>query len=117
MSFTLIQKPASNGWINELSEEFPILQGVKQEDYTDLYKIYLGDLLDNFQHEESGCIICTLTINAIACADDIALTSHTKEEMQNLVNISPLLTETTQKRSYSSQATSKKEKYERHKSY
>ena len=48
----------------------------------DLYKIYIEDLLDNFHHEESGCKFGNLTINAIACADAIALTSHTKEEMQ-----------------------------------
>ena len=48
----------------------------------DLYKIYIEDLLDNFQHEESGCKFDNLTINAITCADDIALTSHTKKEMQ-----------------------------------
>jgi hypothetical protein len=71
-------------WMNELSEEFPIFQGVKQGGIlsADLYKIYIEDLLDNFQHEESGCKFDNLTINAITCADDIALTSHTKEEMQ-----------------------------------
>jgi hypothetical protein len=71
-------------WMNELSEEFPIFQGVKQGGIlsADLYKIYIEDLLDNFQHEESGCKFGNLTINAITCADDIALTSHTKEEMQ-----------------------------------
>ena len=55
-------------------------------------KIYIEDLLDNFQHEESGCKIGTLTVNAIACADDIALMSHTKEEMQNLVIIVTITT-------------------------
>jgi hypothetical protein len=70
--------------MNELSEEFPIFQGVKQGGIlsADLYKIYIEDLLDNFHHEESGCKFGNLTINAIACADAIALTSHTKEEMQ-----------------------------------
>jgi hypothetical protein len=41
----------------------------------ELYKLYIEDLLKSYEISKIGCRIGTITINAVACADDIALVS------------------------------------------
>jgi hypothetical protein len=62
-------------WKQQTSEIFSIHQGVKQGGLlsAELYKLYIEDLLKTYENSKLGCQIGTLTINAIACADDIAL--------------------------------------------
>jgi hypothetical protein len=59
------------------SEAFSIHQGVKQGGLlsAELYKLYIEDLLKTYENSKLGFHIGTLTINAIACADDTALGS------------------------------------------
>ncbi|CAC5386776.1 unnamed protein product [Mytilus coruscus] len=76
-------------WSTEISEKFPVLQGVKQGELlgADLYKVYIEDLLNTFENTTSGCEIGETLINAVACADDVAIVSENPHELQYLVNI------------------------------
>ena len=76
-------------WTNQISEKFPVLQGVKQGGLlsADLYKIYLEDLLETYEQTSNGCQIGNITVNAVACADDVALLSNNPTELQFLVNL------------------------------
>ncbi|CAG2193476.1 unnamed protein product [Mytilus edulis] len=76
-------------WANDYSEKFPVQQGVKQGGLlsADLYKIYIEDLLHNFENVAQGCTIGETSVNAIACADDVALMSENPAELQLLINI------------------------------
>jgi hypothetical protein len=58
-------------WLEFISSH----QGVKQGGLlsAELYKLYIEDLLKTYENSKLGLHIGTLTINAIACADDIAL--------------------------------------------
>ncbi|XP_063427215.1 uncharacterized protein LOC134710750 [Mytilus trossulus] len=76
-------------WSTEISEKISVLQGVKQGGLlsADLYKIYIEDLLNTFENTTSGCEIGETLINAVACADDVAIVSENPHELQYLVNI------------------------------
>ncbi|CAC5426741.1 unnamed protein product [Mytilus coruscus] len=76
-------------WSTEISEKFPVLQGVKQGGLlsADLYKMYIEDLLNTFESTTSGCEIGETLINAVACADDVAIVSENPHDLQYLVNI------------------------------
>ncbi|CAC5367675.1 unnamed protein product [Mytilus coruscus] len=76
-------------WSTEISEKFPVLQGVKQGGLlsADLYKVYIEDLLNTFENTTSGCEIGETLINAVACADDVAIVSENPHDLQYLVNI------------------------------
>ncbi|VDI43317.1 Hypothetical predicted protein, partial [Mytilus galloprovincialis] len=65
------------------------LQGVKQGGLlsADLYKVYIEDLLSTFENTTSGSEIGETLINAVACADDVAIVSENPHELQYLVNI------------------------------
>ncbi|CAG2225506.1 unnamed protein product [Mytilus edulis] len=76
-------------WSTEISEKFSVLQGVKQGGLlsADLYKVHIEDLLNTFENTTSGCEIGETFINAVACADDVAIVSENPHELQYLVNI------------------------------
>jgi hypothetical protein len=50
-----------------------VQQGVKQGGLlsADLYKLYIEDLLQTFQEMDIGAHIGDITVNAIACADEV----------------------------------------------
>ncbi|CAC5394456.1 unnamed protein product [Mytilus coruscus] len=91
-------------WKNQLSQEFKVYQGVKQGGLlsADLYKlymescligthttssyIYIEDLLSLYENSTLGCKIGNININAVACADDIALLTDNPYDLQILVN-------------------------------
>ncbi|CAC5425417.1 unnamed protein product [Mytilus coruscus] len=75
-------------WKNQLSQEFKVYQGVKQGGLlsADLYKLYIEDLLSLYENSTLGCKIGNININAVACADDIALLSDNPYDLQILVN-------------------------------
>jgi hypothetical protein len=62
-------------WKQQTSEIFSSHQGVKQGGLlsAELYKLYIEDLLKTYENSKLGCHIGTLTINAITCANGIAL--------------------------------------------
>ena len=75
-------------WGDYISDEINVQQGVKQGGLlsTDLYKLYIEDLLHTFQEMDYGAQIGDITVNAIACADDIALIAEDKSDLQILLN-------------------------------
>ncbi|MEW8547744.1 MAG: reverse transcriptase family protein, partial [Candidatus Thiodiazotropha sp.] len=75
-------------WMDQKSSEFEIYQGVKQGGLlsADLYKVYVNDLLGMFTESELGIRIGSLTLNAVACADDIALFADDPADLQILLN-------------------------------
>ncbi|CAC5376574.1 unnamed protein product [Mytilus coruscus] len=75
-------------WKNQLSQEFKVYQGVKQGGLlsADLYKLYIEDLLSLYENSTLGCKIGNININAVACADDIALLCDNPYDLQILVN-------------------------------
>jgi hypothetical protein len=64
-------------WKQQVSDSFDCQQGVKQGGLlsAELYKLYIEDLLKSYENSKIGCRIGTITINAVACADDIAFSS------------------------------------------
>jgi hypothetical protein len=55
-----------------------------------LYKLYIEDLLKSYENSKIGYRIGTITINTVACADDIALqnvVSDNPHDLQILVNL------------------------------
>ena len=75
-------------WKNQLSKEFKVHQGVKQGGLlsADLYKLYIEDLLSLYETSNQGCMIGHININAVACADDIAVLSDNPYDLQILIN-------------------------------
>ena len=75
-------------WKQQVSDSFDCQQGVKQGGLlsAELYKLYIEDLLKSYEKSKIGCRIGTITINAVACADDIALVSDNSHDLQILVN-------------------------------
>ncbi|VDI79865.1 Hypothetical predicted protein [Mytilus galloprovincialis] len=75
-------------WKNQLSKEFKVHQGVKQGGLlsADLYKLYIEDLLSLYETSNQGCKIGHININAVACADDIAVLSDNPYDLQILIN-------------------------------
>ena len=75
-------------WKQQTSETFSSHQGVKQGGLlsAELYKLYIEDLLKTYENSKLGCHIGTLTINAIACADDITLVCDNPYDLQVHVN-------------------------------
>ncbi|CAC5411213.1 unnamed protein product [Mytilus coruscus] len=55
-------------WSTEISAKCPVLQAVKQGGLlsTDLYKVYIEDLLNTLENTSSGCEIGETLINAVA---------------------------------------------------
>jgi len=83
MNFTKTQRHVSNGK-KQTSETFSSHEGVKQGGLlsAELYKLYIEDLLKTYENSKLGCHIGTLTINAIACANDIALVCGNPYDLQ-----------------------------------
>ena len=75
-------------WMDNKSSEFEIFQGVKQGGLlsADLYKVYVNDLLKMLKDSDLGIKIGPLTLNAVACADDIALFADNPVALQILLN-------------------------------
>ena len=75
-------------WKQQTSETFSSHQGVKQGGLLSakLYKLYIEDLLKSYENSKLGFHIGTLTINAIACADDIALVCDNPYDLQIHIN-------------------------------
>jgi hypothetical protein len=75
-------------WNNQISQEFHSSQGVKQGGLlsADFYKLYLEDLLNTLYQSKIGCTIGSINVNAVACADDVALTSEIPYDLQILLN-------------------------------
>ena len=77
---------------NQISQEFYSSQGVKQGALlsADLYKLYLEDMLNTLSLYKIGCTIGSINVNAVACADDVALISDTPYDLQILLNTAVL---------------------------
>ncbi len=76
-------------WKGEVSEPFPILQGVRQGAVlsSDLYKRFNNPLLESLKNSGWGGHIGTTSLPAPTCADDVALCSNDPLEMQALIDI------------------------------
>ena len=77
---------------NQISQEFYSSQGVKQSGLlsADLYKLYLEDMLNTLSLSKIGCTIGSINVNAVACADDVALISDNPYDLQILLNTAVL---------------------------
>lgn len=75
-------------WNDHISQEFYSSQGVKQGGLlsADLYKLYLEDLLNTLSQSKIGCTNGSINVNAVACADDVALTCENPCDLQILLN-------------------------------
>ena len=76
-------------WIGELSDSFKIRQGVRQGGIlsTLFYKIYLNPCLMELEHNRLGLCIGTSYCGCPACADDVALLTRCKNELQLMANV------------------------------
>ena len=76
-------------WIGELSDRFKIRQGVRQGGIlsTLFYKIYLNPCLMELEHNRLGLCIGTSYCGCQACADDVALLTRCKNELQLMANV------------------------------
>jgi hypothetical protein len=74
-------------WNNDISEEFTMYQGVKQEGLLSahIYKVYIEELLDLFENTEKGCKLGNINVNSVACADDIAFINDNRYNLQLLL--------------------------------
>ena len=77
-------------WNNDISEEFTMYQGVKQEGLLSahIYKVYIEELLHLFENTEKGCKLGNINVNSVTCADDIAFISDNRYDLQLLLNYS-----------------------------
>ncbi len=75
-------------WEGENSKPYYIKQGVRQGGIlsTDLYKMYLDQLLQRLQSTDLGMKIGSTHIAATACADDLILMSPSKHAIQILLD-------------------------------
>ena len=75
-------------WLGELSESFPVLQGVRQGEIlsTYLYKIFVEDLLLELENAAIGFHLGNIYVGTPTCADDIAFTKTNKYNLQVMLN-------------------------------
>ncbi len=75
-------------WEGESSKPYHIKQGVRQGGIlsTDLYKLFLDQLLHRLQSTDLGMKIGPTHIAATACADDLILMSPSKHAIQTLLD-------------------------------
>ena len=73
--------------LDGLSDSFSINQGVRQGGIlsTCLYKIYIDELLIIFKSKRLGLRIGTVYIGCTTCADDVALTALSTDELQIMI--------------------------------
>ena len=76
-------------WKSEISNTFPILQGVRQGGIlsTGLYKTYINELLLTLEEQQLGKYIGSTYIGCPTVADDGALLSNFEEELQLILDI------------------------------
>ena len=76
-------------WKQEVSEPFPILQGVRQGAVlsSDLYKRFNNQLLDLLVASGMGGNIGTTALPAPTCADDVALCASDPFQIQAMIDI------------------------------
>ena len=76
-------------WLGELSESFPVLQGVRQGEIlsTYLYKIFVEDLLLELENAAIGFHLGNIYVGTPTCTDDIAFTKTNKYNLQVMLNV------------------------------
>ena len=76
-------------WKGDFSNQFQILQGVRQGGIlsTHLYKLYINDLLLDLENRSIGLHIGTTYTGCPTCADDLSLMSECSEEFGSMLNI------------------------------
>ncbi len=75
-------------WEHDETEPFDFTQGVRQGGVlsTDLYKLYVNDVLNQIEESGIGTTIGTIPCAAPTCADDISLLANSKDQLQILIN-------------------------------
>ncbi|VDI37252.1 Hypothetical predicted protein [Mytilus galloprovincialis] len=75
-------------WDGLTSEPFLIQQGVRQGGIlsTELYKLYVNDVLDQLEDNGLGKYIGDIYCGAPTCADDIALVANSPTELQVMIS-------------------------------
>ncbi|KAK3108995.1 hypothetical protein FSP39_020463 [Pinctada imbricata] len=76
-------------WNGIISQEFPVLQGVRQGGIlsTGLYKLYINDLLLLLEEAKMGTSIGTVYTGCPTVADDLSLASNSEHEAQSMLDI------------------------------
>ena len=76
-------------WDNQLSDSFPLYQGVRQGGIlsSHLYKQFNNDLLDTLQNQDIGANIGHIKIPAPTCADDICCLTDNPADLQTCLYI------------------------------
>ena len=78
-------------WLGELSESFPVLQGVRQGGIlsTHLYKMFVENLLLELENAAVGFHPGNIYVGTptCTCADDIAFTETNKYNLQVMLNV------------------------------
>ncbi|MCG8033679.1 MAG: endonuclease/exonuclease/phosphatase family protein [Candidatus Thiodiazotropha taylori] len=75
-------------WQEELSEPFPVLQGVRQGGVLSphLYKMYINPLLLDLEMANLGVFVGTVYTGCPTCADDLLLMSNYPAELQLMLS-------------------------------
>ena len=75
-------------WQGELSDSFPILQGVRHGGIlTHFYKLYVDPLLHDLKKQALGAYIGTIYVGAQAVADGFLFLSNSADELQTMLNL------------------------------
>ena len=76
-------------WLGELSESFPVKQGVRQGGILSpfLYKTYLNPCLTELQQHKLGLCIGNIYCGCPTYADDLAMLSDCRHELQLMTNV------------------------------
>ena len=76
-------------WAGQIPEPFQVNQAVRQGGIlsTDLYKLYINQLLARLESANIGMRIGNISTNCTACADDVALLSGNPDHTQILINM------------------------------
>ena len=76
-------------WEGRVSECFNVSQGVRQGGLlsTDLYKVYINDLLDRMECSGLGAKIGDIDCVSPTCADDVTILAKDSHAMQTLLNM------------------------------
>ena len=88
MNMYLINTAVVN-WNGELSNEFPVNNGVKQGGVLSpyLFAVYIDPLINKIRNSGVGCKIGFLVSNVFVYADDLIILSPTITALKHLVNI------------------------------